>query len=75
MLEGRPRLRRFLLRALRSIAIFYVILCVVARFGYRKLLYPAPTADVGTSAGARVLDLVAADGAAVHAKPQAPASG
>jgi fermentation-respiration switch protein FrsA (DUF1100 family) len=58
------RFGRMLLPALG----LYLALCVVARLGYRVLVYPAPRTDSApVPAEARVLTLRAADGVPVHA--------
>src|ERR1700682_2177749 len=61
-------LGRIALRMLYAILVAYVALCVAARLGYRRLLYPAP--DIGTPPAppsATMLELRAGDGVAVHA--------
>jgi fermentation-respiration switch protein FrsA (DUF1100 family) len=65
---ARPRLR-FILRATAlGWAALYLLACIAGRFGYRALLYPAPRlADPSPPAGARLLELRASDGVAVHA--------
>jgi pimeloyl-ACP methyl ester carboxylesterase len=51
-----------------GIAALYALACVVGRLSYRSILYPAPLADpVPPPAGARILELRAADGVPVHA--------
>ena len=60
--------RRWLARLVAIIAVLYLAICVLLRVEYRVLLYPAPDTDTTSNPpGAEQLDLVAADGVAVHA--------
>ena len=62
------RARRWLSRLAAGMAVGYLALCVLLRVEYRVLLYPAPDTDAAADPpGAERLDLVAADGVAVHA--------
>jgi pimeloyl-ACP methyl ester carboxylesterase len=55
-------------KLLTTIIIAYALVCVVARCAYRRILYPAPKTDgIEPPAGARILELRAADGVPVHA--------
>jgi pimeloyl-ACP methyl ester carboxylesterase len=65
--KGRSRLRTAL-RALALLAGTYAAVCAVAWIGQRALLFPAPRETrVRPPLGSELLDLVAKDGAAVHA--------
>jgi pimeloyl-ACP methyl ester carboxylesterase len=58
-----------------GVVVGYALLCVVGHFGYRTLLYPAPQSDpIAPPAGARLVELRAADGVVVHAMEFASAS-
>lgn len=60
--------RRRLLTFLVTLAVCYAGLCVLGRFGYRALLYPAPRQDLTADPpNAEKLSLVAADGMKVNA--------
>lgn len=62
------RWKRWWLRGLATFLLGYVTLCVVARLGYRVLLYPAPhNPPFVPPEGAKVLSMHAEDGALVVA--------
>jgi len=69
----RSAARRTLLRALAGTALAYLALCLVARFGYRVLLYPAPhDRAFFPPPGVTLLSLHADDGALVVAAELPP---
>src|SRR5579864_1523015 len=64
----RPSPRQTTLRVLGTLLLAYGALCVVARLGYRVLLYPAPSDPTPISPpGTTMLALQAGDGVAVRA--------
>jgi alpha-beta hydrolase superfamily lysophospholipase len=70
----RPRSRRMWLSGLTVAVVGYLALCLVARLGYRVLLYPVPHDPPFVSPdGAKLLSLRAADGALVVAAQFPPA--
>jgi pimeloyl-ACP methyl ester carboxylesterase len=70
----RPRSRRMWLPFLTVAVVGYLALCLVARLGYRVLLYPVPhDLPFVPPDGARLLSLRAADGALVVAAQFPPA--
>jgi pimeloyl-ACP methyl ester carboxylesterase len=72
----RPRSRRMWLPGLTVAVVGYLALCLVARIGYRALLYPAPRDPLFVPPdGAGLLSLRAADGAFVVAAQFPPADG
>jgi hypothetical protein len=61
-------MRRRIVQILIGIGALYVALCVAARVGYRKLLYPAPSpASLEGIPGTELLELKASDGVPVEA--------